>query len=157
MTMHLSMLAIACDPGVNGGFAWTDSEQTSALPMPPTDADVAELLAHLSSKAKDVTMYLEEPPLFAGRNIPGSAVGKLHFNFGLVLGISLACGFRVHRVRPATWQKAHPVGTKGDRSTTVWKNVLKGRAQELFPTVDVTLKTADALLILDAGIRGAIK
>lgn len=155
MSMHLSMLAIACDPGANGGFAWTDSERTEAAPMPPTDADVAELLSHLATKAKDVTIYLEEPPLFTGRNIPGSAVGKLHHNFGLVLGISLACGFRVHRVRPQAWQKAHPVGTKGDKTTTAWKNVLKGRAQELFPDADVTLKTADALLILDAGVRGA--
>jgi hypothetical protein len=28
---------------------------------------------------------------------------------------------------------------------------LKGRAQALFPRVEVTLKTADALLILEAG------
>ena len=32
-----------------------------------------------------------------------------------------------------------------------WKSHLKGRAQALFPRVEVTLKTADALLILEAG------
>jgi hypothetical protein len=52
--------------------------------------------------------------------------------------------------------KAHPVGTKGDRSTTEWKNVLKARAAELFPDQDVTLWNADSLLILDAARRGAI-
>lgn len=35
----------------------------------------------------------------------------------------------------------------GDR----WKAHSKGRAQAMFPKVDVTLKTADALLILEAG------
>lgn len=152
-------LYIGCDPGKNGGFAWTDGESFECAAMPPTDADVAALLAHLSTKAKDVSIYLEEPPLFAGRNIPGSAVGKMMFNFGVVLGVSMACGFKIHRVRPQIWQKTHPVGTKGELTTTQWKNKLKGRAQELFPTLssgDVTLKTADALLILDAAIRGAI-
>ena len=149
-------LIIACDPGVNGGFAWTDSESFETAPMPPTDSDVCAFIAHLATKAKDVDLWLEEPPLFAGKNIPGSAIGKLMWNCGVIYGAAYACGFRIRRVRPAVWMKAHPVGTKGDLTTTAWKNKLKGRAQEVFPTVDVTLKNADALLILDAAIRGAI-
>jgi hypothetical protein len=65
-------------------------------------------------------------------------------------------GMSVHRVRPATWLKAHPLGTKGDLTTTAWKNKLKARACELFPSVTVTLWNADALLILDAARRKAI-
>lgn len=149
-------LMIACDPGASGGFAWTDGESFDCTAMPPTDVDVIELLAHLSTKAKDVSMFLEQPPPFAGKLIPSSASFKLGNNHGIVLGASLACGFKLHRVRPQAWMSAHPVGTKGDRTTSQWKNVLKGRAQELFPTCSVTLKTADALLILDAAIRGAI-
>ena len=41
-----------------------------------------------------------------------------------------------------------------DKDKTRWELVkahLKGRAQALFPRVEVTLKTADALLILEAG------
>ena len=33
---------------------------------------------------------------------------------------------------------------------TQWKNKLKAEAQRLFPDIRVTLKTADALLILEA-------
>jgi hypothetical protein len=33
---------------------------------------------------------------------------------------------------------------------------LKGRAAELYPDTAVTLATADALLLLDAGLRKAI-
>lgn len=151
------MLYIACDPGASGGFAWTDGETTECAPMPPTDVDVCELLAHLSTKAKEIDLYLEQPPPFAGKLIPSSASFKLGNNHGVILGASVACGFKLHRVSPQTWMKAHPVGTKGERSTTEWKNKLKGRAQELYPNVDgITLKTADALLILDAAVRGAI-
>ena len=153
----MATLLVAVDPGVNGGIVWkTQDGEISCEKMPAGDAAVCELLAELSAKAKDVEMFLEEPPLFAGKNIPGSAIGKLMWNAGVLYGASVALGFRIHRVRPAIWQKAHPVGTKGDLTTTAWKNKLKGRAIELFPTVDVTLWNADALLILDAASRGAI-
>jgi hypothetical protein len=153
----MASLLVAVDPGVNGGVVWKDSDGVvSCEKMPASDAAVCELLAELSAKAKDVEMFLEEPPLFAGKNIPGSAIGKLMWNAGVLYGASVALGFRIHRVRPAIWQKAHPVGTKGDLTTTAWKNKLKGRAAELFPAVDVTLWNADALLILDAAERGAI-
>ena len=97
------------------------------------------------------------PPFVWRKNIPGSAIGKLMWNTGVLYGAAVACGWEVHRVRPAIWQKAHPVGTKGDLSTTAWKNKLKARAGELFGSqLKVTLANADALLILAAAKRGAI-
>lgn len=150
-------LLIACDPGVSGGFAWTDGETYAVTPMPSHAADIVELISHLSTKAKEITMYLEEPPPFAGKLIPSSASFKLGNNHGVILGTSICSGFKLHRVRPQAWMKAHPVGTKGDRTTSQWKGALRARAKELYPDVDgITLKTADALLILDAAIRGAI-
>lgn len=151
--MHL---IVAVDPGVSGGVAWTDGQSVETCPMPSSDSDVAHLMAELSCKAKEVSLFLEEPPLYAGKNIPGSAIGKLMWNTGVLYGAAIVMGFKVHRVRPAIWMKAHPVGTKGEQTTSQWKARLKNRAQELFPTCDVTLKTADALLILDAARRGAI-
>jgi hypothetical protein len=149
---------VAVDPGVSGGIVvYTPSEGTTeAHKMPTTDWDVVQLLKDINGNAGRVILYLEEPPLFAGKNIPGSAIGKLMWNTGVLYGCAVAHGWEVHRIRPAIWMKAHPVGTKGDRSTTEWKNVLKARAAELFPDQDVTLWNADALLILDAARRGAI-
>jgi hypothetical protein len=51
--------------------------------------------------------------------------------------------------------KGMGLGTKGKSSKTEWKNKLKGEAQRLFPSEDVTLDTADALLILEysKGVR----
>ena len=153
-------LLVAVDPGVSGAIVtFHDTLGLEADNMPGTDWEVCKLVADISTKANKVVLYLEEPPLYAGRNIPGSAIGKLMWNTGVLYGAAVACGWEVHRVRPAIWQKAHPVGTKGDLSTTAWKNKLKARAGELYgsvPGLKVTLANADALLILDAAMRGAI-
>jgi hypothetical protein len=68
-------------------------------------------------------------------------------NFGIVLGAAMALGYRIERVTPQKWQKELGLGTSKGLSKTEWKNKLKGRAQELFPNIPITLKTADALLI----------
>ncbi len=60
---------------------------------------------------------------------------------------SLGC--RVEYLKPDWWQKALRLGKSADHGDR-WKAHLKGRAQALFPRVEVTLKTADALLILEA-------
>ena len=151
------LLIVAIDPGVNGGVAWRWEGKTYAVKMPPTDFDCVALLASLAELTTWVELYLEEPPLYAGKNIPGSAIGKLMFNTGVLYGAAIALRFKVHRVRPAIWMKSHPVGTKGELTTTEWKNKLKARASELYPDgVPVTLWSADALLILDAAVRRAI-
>lgn len=153
-------LLVAVDPGVSGAIVtWHQHLGLSSYNMPGTDWEVCKLVADITTQASKVVLYLEEPPLYAGRNIPGSAIGKLMWNTGVLYGAAVACGWEVHRVRPAIWQKAHPVGTKGELSTTAWKNKLKARAGELFgsdKTIKVTLANADALLILDAAKRGAI-
>lgn len=150
-------LIVAIDPGVNGGLALLDRDGVVQVQkMPGTDIDVVSFLVEVSNTAKEVDCYLEEPPLYAGRNIPGSAIGKLMWNTGVLYGAAVCLGWKMHRIRPAIWQKAHTCGTKGELSSTAWKNKLKARAAELFPTVDVTLWNADALLILDAAKRGAI-
>ena len=153
----LVALIVTIDPGVNGGLALLDQDGVVTVQkMPGTDFEVVSFLVEVSSTAKEIDCYLEEPPLYAGKNIPGSAVGKLFWNTGVLYGAAVCLGWKMHRVRPAIWQKAHTCGTKGERSTTEWKNVLKSRAAELWPTVDVRLWNADALLILDAAKRGAI-
>jgi hypothetical protein len=78
------------------------------------------------------------------------------WNTGVLYGAAVAMGWKIHRIRPAIWQKAHTCGTKGELTTTQWKNKLKARAAELYPTVDVTLWNADALLIYDAATRRVI-
>ena len=120
--------------------------------MPKTEKDLVDLLASLLQGA-DV-IYLEKVGGFAGgRGQPGSAM----FEFGkwatAPLWIALCYQVRVVQVTPQKWQKLLSLGVKkgkDSRAKTIWKNKLKSRAQQLFPGVAVTLKTADALLILEA-------
>lgn len=148
---------LAIDPGANGGICWRTYRETKAIKMPPTNIEVIQAIQKLGQLDMPVMAYIELPPLFAGRNIPGSAVGKMMMNYGICYGACAALGFSVHPVRPPEWQKAHPVGTKSGMNNTEWKNKLKARACEIFPNIDVTLATADALLILDAACRGELK
>jgi hypothetical protein len=75
------------------------------------------------------------------------------FNFGYLAGAPywtlLALGKRVRFVAPQKWQKALSVGTRNSYGEK-WKNHLKTIASDLFPSITVSLKTADALLMLEA-------
>ena len=103
----LVALIVAIDPGVNGGLALLDQEGVVTVQkMPGTDYEVVSFLVEVSSTAKEIDCYLEEPPLYAGKNIPGSAIGKLMWNTGVLYGAAVCLGWKMHRVRPAIWQKA---------------------------------------------------
>jgi hypothetical protein len=99
----------------------------------------------------DITFAIEKLPLFTGRKIPGSCMAVLHANAGVCIGAALALCARVVMVEPHEWQKYFRLGTKKDcgDSTTKWKNKLKAEAIRRFPSRNITLKTADALLILE--------
>lgn len=131
---------LCIDPGVNGGWAYlTQDDKVFA-------GDMSEL-PDVTVPA-DTTVVIENVPPFVGRFIPSSAAFKLGYSFGWCVGM-----FR-HRktvlVRPQEWQKTMALGTKGEASTSQWKNKLKSEAQRRYPEnlKDITLKTADAFLLL---------
>jgi hypothetical protein len=153
----MAHLIVAIDPGQSGGICWSvDGEPVTCEKMPGTDVEVCQLIADLSFKAKDVELFLEEPSTAGyGPMIPASSIARLAQNFGILYGAAVAMGWRIHRVKPQAWQAAHSLGKKKDHGKG-WKAHLRARAAELFPNIDVTLSTADALLIYDAATRRAI-
>jgi hypothetical protein len=146
---------IAIDPGVGGGIAYIDTDgSTHALPMPGTlhDMDTQLMIlctAHNTTSADTPTVFLEELPKFAG-NMSSSSMATMFRNYGRIEGILAAYGARIEYLPPKKWQAALGLGEKKTHGPR-WKAHLKGRAQALFPKLTVTLKTADALLILEAG------
>lgn len=142
---------IACDPGWSGAFASRDGIFN---PMPDCPSGIVALLNSLRNHGN--TLVIEQVGGFAGKGQPGSAMFRFGENFGLVIGAAIALGYRVERVTPQKWMKAHGLGTRGALSKAEWKRKLKSKAQELYPNLKVTLETADALLILDAKVRGLI-
>lgn len=143
---------IAIDPGKNGAiaiFSFTKNELIEVAKMPETAKDLLDFLKMYSQNS---ICYLEKVG-----GIPGSGGANSMFNFGKGFGhlemALLACKIPVTEVTPQKWMKYLQMGTKGSMSSTDWKNKLKSRSQQLFPSLKVTLTTADALLIMHYGTK----
>lgn len=120
-----------------------------ATSMPATEKDVLDwLLEHTDNLDLSCIASLEYV-----RSSPQMGVASA-FTFGWGYGglrmALLALGIPFNEVRPRAWQQQLGIPKRGkSEDNTHWKNRLKIRAQELFPTVKVTLATADALLLAE--------
>jgi hypothetical protein len=94
-----------------------------------------------------IEAVVELVPPFAGKMIPSSSSFKLGKSCGFLEGVLRMAEIPFTLVRPQEWQKGLSGLTKltsGKR-----KKVLANHAKQFFPsTKGVTLKTADAILIL---------
>lgn len=139
---------LSVDPGMQGGIAWCFNDETNVEPVPQTMGDLIAMFVHLKCIEPSFDCYLEA---MSGR-IPGasaSSMAKYARSFGNIEGALAALGIRTIIVHPKKWQKFCGVGAKLGRTQTQWKNHLKAEAQRRYPNLEITLKTADALLILD--------
>lgn len=148
---------LAIDPGASGGLAWwRGSSGYDASPMPDTEGELINQLRELSCAGHEVAMVEDVGGYVGGGGQPGSAMFRFGFNCGVLRGALMALGYRVELVRPQKWQKHFGLGSKAQAGGTgPWKRKLKAEAERRFPTCDVTLKTADALLILDYAMAQA--
>lgn len=128
---------LCIDPGASGGWVYRTSEAT-------TCGGIDEL--NDLEINPNTTVVIENVPPFVGRFIPSSRAFKLGYSFGWLVGYFRH--YKVVLVRPQEWQKSIGVGTKGDSTTTEWKNKLKAEAQRRFPLNTINLKTADAFCLL---------
>ncbi len=144
------MKIIGIDPGKNGGIAILDNEGKvlELIKMPPTPED---LYFFLSKNATQHVCILEKVG-----GMPGNG-GSAMFNFGKGYGniemALIACGIKTITVTPQKWQKHYQLGSSTSCSHTEWKNKLKAKAQQLFPSLGkkITLVTCDALLLAEYG------
>jgi crossover junction endodeoxyribonuclease RuvC len=145
---------LGIDPGASGGIAcWRHDEPILALPMPETEGDQIELIRDLIGSG-DAIAFVEQVGGFTGKGQPGSAMFKFGKNYGFILGTLQTLGVRVELVRPHAWQKPLGLGTASSCATrSEWKNKLKACAQRLYPKLKPTLATADAILILEYGLK----
>ena len=152
---------IGIDPGASGGIAWSSPNGDRSAPLPKTLGDFREQVFEILGQQgffhaiSQSVCDLESPPKFV-KAIPGSAVFVMAQSFGRIEGVFAAFKVPTVTVTPQAWQKAHGLGTRGEMTTTQWKNKLKARAQSLYPEEKVTLATADALLIFNAACHRLI-
>lgn len=148
---------IGIDPGQNGGLAVIYppgyGSPLYAVPMPPTESDVCEWIQDRASEsAEGQTSWANAKAVIEKvHSMPKQGVAS-SFKFGMGYGglrmALIAAGIPFEEVSPQTWMKALGIPPRKKTLTaTQWKHSLRAKAQQLFPNVEVTLKTADALLI----------
>jgi hypothetical protein len=138
----------AIDPGAkSGGIAIADQNGIRLFPMPADPADLRDLIPF------NATVVIEKVPPFVGRLIPSSAAFKLGKSAGWLEGFTQGRQQRLILVTPQAWQAGLGI-PRGDRSQSQWKAALKAEAARRYPSTEgLTLKTADALLLLDYALR----
>ena len=145
------LIKIAIDPGASGGMAirFIDGK-VIAYPY-ISEADFIDTIQTLPGPAE---AYVEKVQGYiGGAGGPGSAMFSFGQSYGFILGVLMALQVPVKLVRPQEWQKRLSLGTsKSHASKSHWKRHLRGEASRRFPQLKVTLKTADALLILEASV-----
>jgi hypothetical protein len=153
---------LGIDPGQSGGIVVLADDGTVHLisKMPATEGDLAQLFEHQISPLGISYCLIEKVHSFPDQGVASS------FTFGrgtgILIGLLMAHKIRFEEITPQAWQKllAIPPRVKKpkkpklpfyppDESQAEWKNRLKAKAQQMFPSVGVTLATADALLIAE--------
>lgn len=145
---------LGIDPGASGGIAcWRHDEPILALPMPETEGDQIELIRELIAGG-DATAFVEQVGGYTGQGQPGSAMFRFGRSFGFTLGVLQTLNVRVELVQPQKWQKPLGLGTASSCATrSEWKSKLRACAQRLHPKLKPSLATADAILILEYGLK----
>jgi hypothetical protein len=146
---------IAIDPGASGGLAvmWPPHGNRVLKPMPESESELCAYLKYVCDNCNNdgykIEACLEKVGGFVGKKQPGSTMFTFGRGVGVIVGTLMALGIPFREVRPQEWQKAVGAGTTGKRTKTQWKNHLKDMAQKRNPGHKITLKTADAALMLD--------
>ena len=138
---------LAIDPGMSGGLAHFAGNRVTLEPMPTTDRDIRDVLVNFLSQS-DVCYIEKVGGYIGGKGAPGSAMFNFGRNVGFLHGLIAASKTRVIEVPPQRWQKTIGAGTSKTHGKG-WKSHLKGLAQQRQPSLNITLKTADAVLLLE--------
>ena len=151
--MNKEIIYIGIDPGLSGGIAILnqDGSVKEVVAMPDTPRDIYEFL--LSYK-EDSRCVLED----VGHGMPdqsSKATATFARHNGHLEMALLALGIPTEKVTPQKWIKVYQLKKKKEQDKNEWKNILKAKAQSLFPQLGkkVTLKTCDALLIAEYARR----
>jgi hypothetical protein len=132
---------------MSGGLAHFAGNQVILEPMPTTDRDIRDVLVNFLSQS-DVCYIEKVGGYIGGKGAPGSAMFNFGRNVGFLHGLIAASKTRVIEVPPQRWQKTIGAGTSKTHGKG-WKSHLKGLAQQRQPSLNITLKTADAVLLLE--------
>ena len=138
---------IAIDPGASGGIAIYDDGEVTVHKMPETPKDILTLLSIYRYNA---VCFMEKVHAMPKQGV--TSVWNFSANFHHLEMALLANEIPCELITPRTWMKTMGLGTRGD-DKGAWKNKLKAKAQQLYPSIKITLWNADPLLILHYAIN----
>ena len=146
------MTIIGIDPGASGGVAVYSNGTMESYGMPEGYTEIYDFLLHIKRAYPDCTAILED----VGKGIPGQsskATATFARHNGHLEMALYALGIRSEKVTPQKWQKfySNTIGNSKGKTKTEWKNILKNEAKRRYPELNITLKTADAVLIAEYG------
>lgn len=152
---HLGDVYIGIDPGANGGMAAVSANGHVVLLMPLSQAtpkDWLDTINTIGGHSKRAAIE-NNTGFVGGVGNPGSTMYKFGRVAGLLEGMLIATRIPYQIPTPREWQKSIGISPrkkgKGAESKTQFKRRLKAAAERLFPGVNITLDTADALLIAE--------
>jgi hypothetical protein len=132
---------------MSGGLAYLGLSGIILNSMPTTDQDISVLVS--DRLAISDVVYIEKVGGYVGgKGAPGSSMFNFGYNVGFLHGLITASKTRCIEVPPQRWQKTIGAGTSKTHGKG-WKGHLKGLAQQRQPRQVITLKTADAVLLLE--------
>jgi hypothetical protein len=141
-----STFLLAIDPGANGGWVY----KGGAITICGKNNEISQLTINTKT-----VIVIEKVPPYVGKFIPSSSAFKLGYSYGWLVG--RFANYKTHLITPQVWQNFLNIGTKGEQTTTQWKNKLKNEAIKLFPNQKrITLATADAYLLLHYALKNKL-
>lgn len=148
---------VGIDPGASGGIAVLRGHEFAVTALDKmTDRDVWNFLASAAAGRPVVAAIERNTGYVGGGGNTGSSMFAFGESSGFLRGLLVAAGASFERVQPNAWQRAlgvPPRGKKGKgravESKASFKRRLRQAAEQLFPKVNVTNATADALLIAE--------
>jgi len=141
------MIFIGIDPGSSGGIAAIMESHTEAHSFKRTNPYwISGFIESLGDTLMALAM-IEKVHAMPGQGV----VSTFNFgvSFGMLEGFLIGSGVPYERVTPQAWQKDYGLFKLPGGSHTDKKNRHKALAHELFPDLNITHATADALLIAD--------
>ena len=141
------MKTLGIDPGLSGGIALLDSQEGPQVwRMPATETDLWDIIVGAHADAAWIEKVSSSPQMGV------TSAFTFGRGYGSLLMALTACGVPFTEVLPRKWQAAVGLVYPKGSTPVQKKNLGKRRSQQLFPSLDVKLWGADALLIAHFGL-----
>ena len=148
----MQKMILGIDPGSHGALSYVslDGNARSVWGFSKyTEHDIKDVIqTQRTLFGYELTAYIEEVhSMPKDGKVQAFSFGK---NYGFWIGLLTGLDIPYHTVIPLKWQSTLRLKVRGLEYREK-KNALKANAQRLFPDLNPTLETADALLIAEYG------